>query len=72
MNKRTCINLHYRISREIKVMERMHIEHNNIESQVGWVEKWSPKERTYTCGGCPSVGLCKYMARYRTGDKTNG
>ncbi len=64
MNKRECINQHYRITRELKVMERMHIPHNNPDAQIIWVGKWSPKERLYTCGECPSNGLCKFYNRY--------
>jgi len=65
MNKRVCINLHYRNLREVKIMERMHVHHGNVEKELSWVERWSPKERAYTCGSCPSDGLCRYVNRYR-------
>jgi len=64
MDRRTCINPHYRLQRELKVMERMHVHRGNIEEQIHWVSKWSPKERIYTCGECPSYNRCKFVNRY--------
>jgi len=64
MNNKSCVNLSYRLQTELKVMNKMHIPRGNIEKQLAWVDKYSPKERVYACGRCPSYGLCSFVARY--------
>ena len=69
MNKQ-CVNIHYRNSRQITVMERMNVHHGDLASQISWVVKYSPREREYVCTKCPSVGLCRYVNRYQNLAKT--
>ncbi len=69
---RECINPHYRLSRELRVMRKMHVHHNRPEEGIEWVERWATKERTFTCGNCPSYNLCKFTNRYGIGGKRDG
>lgn len=64
MKPRHCYNLEYRNQREIKIMKKMHIRDGDIQAQLRFVDIFSPRERQFTCGRCPSDGLCRFLNRY--------
>jgi len=64
MKHRNCINLNYRNNRELEAMLRLGIHHGDIEREFEFVDRFSAREREYTCGRCPSDGLCRYVNKY--------